>query len=134
MGLLNNLFLEKEIKAIIGVLLELEFEFKVNPHYEEVRSLTENLILKNKDEILSFMRQKRTSPRLVAILHVNFIADNLVSNGKNHSFRGTLNTSGAAYLNIFDKSTDLLLQVGHLSTEEAVNHKKNIRDRIQQVG
>lgn len=134
MSFLNSLFLEKEIKAVIGALLELEYEFKVNPFYEDVKSLSEKIILTSKTEILALMKNKNRTPRHIALSYINNISGDFLESGKFHTFRGVLNNTGNGYLLIFDKSTDLLISIGDKDIGTASEHKKNMRDRINEVG
>lgn len=134
MGIFDKLFLEKEIKAILGVLNELDFEMAEFPHFDDVRSLAEKIILKNKHDIIRTMKEQNISPRRTACSWINNVSGDFLESGQYHVYRGVLSPVGNAYLKIFDRSTGLLSQVGDMSEEEAKEHKQNIRNRIQEVG
>ena len=134
MGIFGKLFLEKEIKAVLGVLDELDFEFSEFLHFNDVRSLAEKIILKNQHDIIRIMREQNISPRRTACSWINNVSGDILESGQYHVYRGVLSPVGDAYLKIFDRSTELLSQVGDMSEEQAREHKQGMRNRIQKVG
>ncbi len=90
-------YLEKEIKAILGVLDELDFEFKDFWYFDDVRNLVEKIILKTENEIIKIMREQNISPRRTACSWINNVSGDLLESGHYHVYRGVLNTVGKAY-------------------------------------
>ncbi len=134
MSFLNNPLLEKEIKAVLGVLDELDYEFKEFFCFKDVRNLAEKIIIKNKNDIIKIMHDQDISPRRTACSWINNVSGNFLESGQYHVYRGVLNHIGKEYLKIFDKSTDMLFEVGDMSKERAEQHKQDMRKCIQGVG
>lgn len=134
MDIFNKFFLEKEIKDVLGVLDELSLEFKDYAYFENVRDLVKKIILKNKNEIIKIINEQNISPRRTACSWINNVAGDSLEGGQYHVYRGVLNFVGEAYLKIYDKSTDILLEVGEMSKESAEQHKQDIRACIKRAG
>jgi hypothetical protein len=80
------------------------------------------------------MHEQNISPRRTACSWINNVAGDFLESGQYHIYRGALNPVGEAYLQIFDKSTDILFEVGDMTKERAEQHKQDMRKCIQGVG
>lgn len=136
MTLFKKMFLEKEVKAVLGVLDELDFEFKEYSSFENVKKIAEKIIINNKEKIRKIMARDNISPRRTAYSWINNVSGDMLESGQYHIYRGTLNPMGPGneLLKIFDVSTDKLVEVGDMDKDKAKQHKKNIRNRISSVG
>lgn len=134
MGIFNNLFLDKEIKAVLQILHEIEHEFENNLSFGIVREQAERIILKNKDKIKQIMVKENISPRRTAYSWINNVSGDMLESGQYHVYRGVLNIAGNELLKIFDISTDKLVEVGDMDKNHAEKQKTNIRSSIKSVG
>lgn len=134
MNIFNTLFLDKEIKAVLRVLRELDIEFDKYLFFENVRDQAERVIIKNKNYIKEIMLKDNISPKRTAYSWINNVSGDMLESGQYHIYRGVLNQTGNDLLRIFDISTDKLVEVGDMDKDKAKEHKQNIRSCINSVG
>jgi hypothetical protein len=134
MNFFSRCFLGKEIKGILGALDALDVEFTQYSYFDNVKRLAEKMILKNKEDIKRIMLRDNVSPIRAAYSWINNVSGNLLESGRYHIYRGTLDMMGKELLDIFDISTDKLVEVGDMNKDRAEQHKKDIRRNISSVG
>jgi hypothetical protein len=134
MNIFSKWFLGKEIKEILGAIDALAVDFTKYSSFDNVKHLAEKVILKNKEDIKRIMLRDNVSPIRAAFSWINNISGDMLESGQYHIYRGTLDLMGKELLEIFDISTDKLVEVGDMNKDRGEQHKQDIRRRIKSVG
>jgi len=132
MNLFKRSMMPKEIKAVLGVLDELELEF-TTPVFKVVREPIERALTKHQERILQEM-QEGVSARSAALQLIANFCRMALSSGHNHIYRGVLNSTGEQFLALFDKAVETNLQLGHGDAELAAAQKECVRNEIAEMG
>lgn len=133
MNIFKKLFLSKELKATLGILEEIDYEFK-HDIFPMVKKYAEDLILQNKEFIINKIQKEGRTPREAAYSFINNASGNLLETGRFHIYRGMLTREGYQLLHIFDKTVEKLFEMGAIEEEYLKSQKEGMRECIEQIG
>jgi len=134
MTFFKKIFVSKEIKALDGVLDELNYTYDT-PAFHFVREKITDILTKYPDDFQPHFKEGM-SPRQMIFTSIANLYGDLVESGKYHLHRGVLNPSGlgVGLLELFDIAVDELVKLGVVEEENANIQKQGIRDNIKNVG
>lgn len=131
----KEIFVSKEIKAVLGVLDDLDSEFNKFLMFPEVKIRVKETLLKNDKYISNIIIEQDIKPLRTAYSWINNISGDMLESGEYHIYRGTLNpTTGGELLQLYDISTDKLLELGDMDKAGACKHKEDVRRNIASTG
>jgi len=137
MEFLKKIFASKEVKAAIGVLDELDYEY--NSHvFRLVRKQVEGAILEEQKQFAEILKQQGRTPRQKIYSFLEKVAGDYLESGSYDFFiagtRGSLNPRGEELLKVYGHIIDRMKKDGYISEEEAQKQKSDIQDRIKEAG
>lgn len=152
MKVLKKLFAPREIRAILGILDEVDYVFgseafreahsdKDGPYWFQyeafrmVRGIIEDGVFANTSEVVTNVREG-LSPREYVYTMIANVSGDHVESGQYHLYRGVLNPLGIGHslLVIFDTAEDELAALGAIDQEYAKKQKSGVRQNINSVG
>jgi len=134
MKILKNLFASKEVKAALGILDELDYICD-SPAFQLPRKVVESAILEQQEKFSIALKEQGITPRQKVYAMLEWIAGDYVTSGSPNLFvyRGLLNPTGEALLNVYDIIIDQMRRIDCISEEQAQKQKSDIRERIKEV-
>ena len=136
---LKRLFAEKEIKAALGVVDECDLIFSSDDLFgDSFRIIKEELVpyLYKNSHILKDYIKNGHSVRGCVYNAIATIAQDHVTSGKYHMYRGVLSSMGPGptLRKISEKAIELLVKEGSITQENSEQWKADIQEQISKVG
>ncbi|WP_428388746.1 hypothetical protein [Mucisphaera sp.] len=134
MNPITRFFLPKSVKAAIGILDELEYQFDTEA-FRIIRPIVEQRIIKNQGQYNKVLNEG-TPVRFVVMGMLADLAADHVESGQYHVYRGVLDPMGPGqdFLNIFDKILREGEKLGYNDKETVDTQMAAIRKNIKSVG
>jgi hypothetical protein len=137
MAFFDNNELGSAKKELLNELDAIEKHYNNNSFYLIKKDIIDGINQGN--QALTMLKMASDSPGgLDEVLHgiIYQVIGNKLESGEYHVYRGALNQTGKDFLNIFDKSLDILFKIKAKGfTEEYLKSDKiQIRENIKQIG
>ena len=136
MNFFKRAFLPKELRALWGVMDELEYRFREHRiAFQIVRSRTEHEVLGDREGYAKGIRGGVDPRQMIYTIFCLHSAESAAC-GEYHVYRGVLNPMGpgVGLVAIFEESLKELLKLGAILPEVARGHRADLQDRIAENG
>ena len=130
---INEAKLDPELKECIRELDKIEENYGVI-FFKDVKSKVKEILLKEKEKSLYSLREEGWPPNRLVLLLISNVTGELISSSQYHVYRGCLNMVGCEYLKFFNKAVSDMEKYGYISTEEAEDDRKWIKEQIEMWG
>lgn len=137
MKFFKKIFASKEVKAALGVLDELNYEYN-NHAFRLIREQVELAILEQPEKFASVLKSQGRTPREKVYSMLEGVAGDYLESGSRDFFipmtRGFLNPFGEQLYKVYKDIIDRMERDGCISKEQAQKQKNDIQDRIKEAG
>lgn len=128
-----RMFVSKEIKAVFTALDEIG-EFNGLLFFNDVKQQVEKILIKNNRDFTSIIKRDGILPIRTAYSMINNVSGDMLETGRYHFYRGALGSIGIQLLQMYDISTDKLVEYGEMDSQQASKHKEEMRKIIKSIG
>ena len=136
---LKRLFADKEVKAALGIVDECDLIFSSDRLFGDAFQIIKKELvpyLYKTSHILKENIKTGRSVRVCVYTAIATIAQNHITSGEYHMYRGVLSSLKEGYEleKICDEAIDFLVKEGSLTQENSKQWKADIREEISEAG